>query len=173
MAKVKRLSRVARDCNVGINTIVEFLSKKGFDIDSSPNSKIPEEALALVMSEFQQDQSAKREAEKFTEEHRHESRLSVSLENTETKEEPQAEEEIEQEDVLLITDKGAESKISSTKDKTDLEPEKTIEPEPVKQPEPKIEKEPETKVEPKPEPEEKIESKPKPDPVKEVSPKQL
>ncbi len=106
MVKVKRLSRVARDCNVGINTIVEFLSKKGFDIDSSPNSKIPEEALELVMNEFQQDQSAKREAEKFTQEHRHESRLSVSLGNQAKEEivEPEEEEE-EQEEVLLITDK--------------------------------------------------------------------
>ncbi len=106
MTKVTRLSRVARECNVGVNTIVEFLNKKGFDIDSSPNSKIPEEALDLVMNEFQQDQSAKREAEKFTEEHRHESRILVSLENTVKEEEAESEDEIEQEEVLLITDKG-------------------------------------------------------------------
>ena len=41
MGEVKRLSRVARECNVGIQTIVEFLAKKGFFIDSNPNAKIP------------------------------------------------------------------------------------------------------------------------------------
>ncbi len=106
MAKVKRLSRVARDCNVGINTIVEFLSKKGFEIDSSPNSKIPEDALDLVMNEFQQDQTAKREAEKFTQEHRHESRTSAASDESVEEEEAPVEEEPEQEEVLLITDKG-------------------------------------------------------------------
>jgi len=124
MAKVKRLSRVARDCNVGINTIVEFLSKKGFEIDSSPNSKIPEDALDLVMNEFQQDQTAKREAEKFTQEHRHESRSSAALDESQEKEATPVEEEPEQEDVLLITDKGIGKEIKKEVPKS--EPEKEI-----------------------------------------------
>ena len=112
MTKVKRLSRVARDCNVGINTIVEFLHKKGFDIDSSPNSKIPEEAVDLVMNEFQQDLTAKKEAEKFTQEHRHETRTSLTVDNDLDESEPApAEDESEQDEVLLITDKGISQKV--------------------------------------------------------------
>ena len=140
MAKVKRLSRVARDCNVGIHTIVEFLSKKGFDIDSSPNSKIPEEALDLVMNEFQLDQSAKREAEKFTQEHRYETRQSVTIETTgkDEVEETAVVDETEQEEVLLITDKSVGSSKSETPEKTveekeeDPAPEKTRKAEPGK-----------------------------------------
>jgi len=179
MAKVKRLSRVARDCNVGINTIVEFLSKKGFEIDSSPNSKIPEEALDLVMNEFQQDQSAKREAEKFTQEHRHESRMSVSLENPEEEvevAEAVQEEEVEQEEVLLITDKSVSSGKSEvsekpTAEKKDKEKEKVAvkeeEKEAAKEPEKKAEKEVEKEVEKTPAPE-LVE---KPEPKKKASPK--
>lgn len=108
MATVKRLSRVARECNVGIHTIVEFLAKKGFDIDRSPNSKIPEDALELVMEAFQQDLTAKREAEKFTQEHRQEAKASLTEEEEKT-EAPLKEPEVEE--VLLISDTSAQANI--------------------------------------------------------------
>lgn len=101
MSEVKRLSRVAKECNVGIQTIVEFLHKKGFDIENNPNAKIPPEALVLVMKEYQSDLAAKREAEQFKEEHRHETRATISIEDTRTL---VAEEEPEPEEVLLIQD---------------------------------------------------------------------
>jgi hypothetical protein len=41
--KVKRLSKVAKELNVGISTIVEFLSGKGVEIDSNPNTKIDDD----------------------------------------------------------------------------------------------------------------------------------
>ena len=44
MSEVKRLSRVAKECNVGIQTIVDFLHKKGFTIENNPNAKIPPES---------------------------------------------------------------------------------------------------------------------------------
>ena len=40
IGSIKRLSKVARDFNVGISTIVDFLHRKGFDIDTNPNNKI-------------------------------------------------------------------------------------------------------------------------------------
>jgi len=45
IGNIRRLSKVARDFNVGISTIVEFLHKKGFDIDSNPNNKISDDAF--------------------------------------------------------------------------------------------------------------------------------
>ena len=101
MGEVKRLSRVARECNVGIQTIVEFLAKKGFFIDSNPNAKIPPDALELVMKEYQHDLSAKREAEQFIKDHRYENRATISLD--ESRKVP-TEEEPEVEEVLLIQD---------------------------------------------------------------------
>ena len=101
MAKVKRLSKVARECNVGIQTIVEFLNKKGFDVENNPNFKVPEDALALIMDAFQNDLTAKREAEKFSQEHRQESKSDSEVEE----ETPaKAVEEAEAEEVLLISD---------------------------------------------------------------------
>ena len=35
-----RLSKAAKEFNVGKDAIVEFLAKKGFQIDSTPNTKL-------------------------------------------------------------------------------------------------------------------------------------
>ena len=64
--KATRLSKAAREFNVGISTIVEFLNKKGFEVDSNPNSKIPSEAYELLLKEYSSDVSVKKESEKLT-----------------------------------------------------------------------------------------------------------
>ena len=63
--KTIRLSKLAREFNVGIHTIVEFLHKKGFDYDSNPNTKVSEDALALLEKEYKVDLSLKKESEKI------------------------------------------------------------------------------------------------------------
>ncbi|QGY43549.1 translation initiation factor IF-2 [Maribellus comscasis] len=64
--KTIRLSKLAREFNVGIHTIVEFLHKKGFDIDSNPNTKVNEEAVQLLEKEYKIDISLKKESEKIS-----------------------------------------------------------------------------------------------------------
>ena len=61
--KELRLSKLAREFNVGISTIVEFLKKKGFDIDANPNTKVAPELLNILSKEFSSDVSAKKESE--------------------------------------------------------------------------------------------------------------
>jgi len=63
IGSIKRLSKVARDFNVGISTIVEFLHKKGFDIDTNPNNKITDDAFHLLEKEYKGDVSLKKESE--------------------------------------------------------------------------------------------------------------
>jgi translation initiation factor IF-2 len=63
--KTIRLSKLAREFNVGIHTIVEFLHKKGFDYDSNPNTKISEEAVVLLEKEYKIDLNLKKESEKI------------------------------------------------------------------------------------------------------------
>ena len=46
--KATRLSKAAREFNVGISTIVEFLGKKGHEIDSNPNSKLEPDLYELL-----------------------------------------------------------------------------------------------------------------------------
>ncbi len=47
-----RLNQAARQLNVGVGTIVEFLAKKGVSVDSSPNSVIGADAWDLLSKEF-------------------------------------------------------------------------------------------------------------------------
>ena len=61
--KATRLSKAAREFNVGISTIVEFLHKKGFVLDPNPNTKIPHDAYLLLVKEYSTDISAKKESE--------------------------------------------------------------------------------------------------------------
>jgi translation initiation factor IF-2 len=62
--KELRLSKLARELNVGISTIVEFLKKKGHDIESNPNTKVAPELYDLLLKEYSSDISAKKESEK-------------------------------------------------------------------------------------------------------------
>ena len=64
--KATRLSKAARKFNVGISTIVEFLNKKGFDLDPNPNTKLPDEAYNLLVKEYSTDISVKKESERLS-----------------------------------------------------------------------------------------------------------
>lgn len=61
-----RLSQVARKLNVGRTTINDFLSDQGFEVDSSPNSKITEEQFAMLSKEFADSALDKEEASGLT-----------------------------------------------------------------------------------------------------------
>ena len=58
-----RLNKVARDLNVGVQTIVEFLQKKGFEINVDPNTKISDEQHELLVKEFSTAKKLKKESE--------------------------------------------------------------------------------------------------------------
>ena len=63
--KTTRLSKAAREFNVGISTIVEFLTKKGYSIDSKPNTKISVEIYEILVQEFQSEKAVKEESQKI------------------------------------------------------------------------------------------------------------
>jgi translation initiation factor IF-2 len=63
MAILKRLSKVARELNVGISTIVEFLSSQDKQVSSNPNTKIGEELYMLLLQEFQKEKFEKEKAD--------------------------------------------------------------------------------------------------------------
>ena len=64
--KTMRLSQVARKLNVGRTTIIDFLADKGFEVDSSPNSKVTSEQFAMLSKEFAASASEKKEASGLT-----------------------------------------------------------------------------------------------------------
>ena len=64
MSVIKRLSKVARELNVGISTIVEFLGSQGKEVSANPNTKIDEELYMLLLEEFHKEKFEKEKADK-------------------------------------------------------------------------------------------------------------
>jgi translation initiation factor IF-2 len=62
-SKTLRLSKVAKEFNLSLGKIVEFLGTKGHPVESNPNAKIGDEEYTLLLKEFSSDKSAREEAE--------------------------------------------------------------------------------------------------------------
>lgn len=60
-----RLNKVIKEFNVGLQTVVEFLQKKGFEIKPSPSEKITDEQYDILKKEFGADKNLRTEAEKL------------------------------------------------------------------------------------------------------------
>ena len=60
--KLIRLSQAARKLNVGHNTILDFLTKKGFEVENNPNAKLTPEHISLLSKEFASSATEKLEA---------------------------------------------------------------------------------------------------------------
>jgi len=60
-----RLSKAAKEFNVGKDTIVEYLAKKGFQVDPSPNTKLTADMYGLLVKEYQGEKEVKNEAKKL------------------------------------------------------------------------------------------------------------
>lgn len=99
--KATRLSKAAREFNVGISTIVDFLHKKGYDLDPNPNTKLPQEAYVLLVKEYSTDISVKKESEKLILKDLHRKKESVSIDDFSQKKQP---EESEKEEEILVKD---------------------------------------------------------------------
>ena len=65
-AATKRLSQAAKDLNVGMNTIVDTLTKKGFPVENKPTTKLTPEQVALLDKEFASSAQDKMEAAKLS-----------------------------------------------------------------------------------------------------------
>ena len=106
--KATRLSKAAREFNVGISTIVEFLHKKGFNIDSNPNTKVAPELYNLLVREYSSDLNVKKESEKLHLNQLHGRNETVSINDipeTEKEEENfDSEESVEIEEEIIIKD---------------------------------------------------------------------
>ena len=50
-----RLSKVAKELNVGIANIVEYLASKGVKVDGRPNTKITPDAYEILKQQFSAD----------------------------------------------------------------------------------------------------------------------
>ncbi len=96
-----RLIKVSKDLNVGINSLVEFLQKKGFAVEANPNTKIDDEQYDLLVNEFGKDKKIKLASDRNKE---------LQKEKRKTSQSESSEDE-EEEDVPQPSKKGEEIKI--------------------------------------------------------------
>ena len=86
-----RLGKAAGELNVGLPTIVEFLSSKGITIDTNPNTKLDKEHYEMLCDEFAADQDLKEKSKGVLT--NREKRESLSIEDTKKEEVPVVKEE--------------------------------------------------------------------------------
>ncbi|MBQ9076245.1 MAG: translation initiation factor IF-2 [Muribaculaceae bacterium] len=67
MARTK-ISKVAKDLNVALPTVIEFLRKKDITIDDNPNARIEDDVYDLLVKEFKSDKDLKSKSEQFSSE---------------------------------------------------------------------------------------------------------
>jgi translation initiation factor IF-2 len=67
MAVPKRISKVARELGVGVNTIISFLQEKGVTVDKGPNTKIDDTVYVMLLGEYQKDKAARVKSEALRE----------------------------------------------------------------------------------------------------------
>ena len=59
-----RISKVLKEFNIGMGTLMEFLQKKSITVDANPNAKLSASTYALVEAEFRKEQIVKEESKK-------------------------------------------------------------------------------------------------------------
>jgi len=144
MAEI-RLSKLIKQFNIGLDTLVDFLNSKGAGIeDANPNLKVSDEYLPELHKKFGKDLELKEAAEKV------DVKLTEILDKAGKKPEEE-EDDFEPERVTVIKSNNLSRKPEPV---AEPEPEPVAEPEPAAEPEPEpvAEPEPEPVVEPEPEP---------------------
>lgn len=76
-----RLSKIAKELNVGVSTVVDFLNRKGHSIPSDLNYKLTDDEADMLYQEFSKDKKMKIDSEKVSQKRQvKEKRESVSIE---------------------------------------------------------------------------------------------
>ncbi|KPL11405.1 MAG: translation initiation factor IF-2 [Bacteroides sp. SM1_62] len=105
--KGTRLSKIAREFNVGISTIVDFLNKKGYEVDPNPNTKVTEEVYDILIEEYSADISVKKESDLLSLKNLREKKETISI-NDINQQKPS---QVDVEEEVFIKDPTASAKI--------------------------------------------------------------
>jgi len=112
--KMIRLGQASRKLNVGHNTILDFLAKKGFKVENNPNAKLTPEQFAMLSKEFAASASEKLEASGLTIGTKHAENVTIETEAEAHRK------RIEEEERILIKNLGSKE----IKHKEEAKPEK-------------------------------------------------
>ena len=156
-----RLIQVAKEFKVGLNTIVDFLLKKGIQIDGSPNSQVSPDMYAMLEKEFGSNRTITgKERDNIREKISLGKKESITIDGGKREEETAKEEVIIKSNIISVKEEIPQPKILGKIDldggKRKAEPAKA-EPKPAPAPAPAPQK-----VEPKPAEPAKVEAKAEP-----------
>lgn len=112
--KMIRLGQASRKLNVGHNTILEFLAKKGFSVENNPNTKLTGEQYAMLAKEYASSASEKLEASGLTIGTKHVENVTIEREKEATKK------RVEEEESIMIKNLGSKDlKVAKEEPKAD------------------------------------------------------
>ncbi len=132
MAEI-RLNKIIRTYNIGLQSLVDFLTSKGVEVEANPNAKISDEHLPAIEKQFGKDLEMKQASEKV------DIKLTEILEKTSRKQQEKTQEDDFEEPVKETVIKSNVFTPSTPKPAPVPEPE----PEPVvPEPEPEVQEEP-------------------------------
>ena len=132
MAEI-RLNKIIRTYNIGLQSLVDFLTSKGIEVEANPNAKISDEHLPAIEKQFGKDLEMKQASEKV------DIKLTEILEKTSRKQQEKTQEDDFEEPVKETVIKSNVFTPSTPKPAPVPEPE----PEPVvPEPEPEVQEEP-------------------------------
>ena len=98
--KTMRLSKVAKEFNVGLQHVVEYLESKGVKVESNPNAKISGEVYTLLQEKYQPDKLAKLDAQEVTREKLKRDNIVIEVRPGSTEAGKKSEQETETDDKL-------------------------------------------------------------------------
>ena len=79
MAVAHRLSKVAKELGVGVNTITDFLNENGVECDGRPTAKIDENAYDLLLDQYSTDKKTKEKSKELAQ--NREERVTITIED--------------------------------------------------------------------------------------------
>ena len=136
VSKPVRLSKAAREFNLGVDTIVEFLASQGIEVERKPNTKLEPEHYALVRANFADEKAAKEKAKAKSK-----TLLEMEAIAVDSKKKPE------------VAEEAAEAPAPAPTPEPEPEPAPTPAPTPAPVPEPEPAPEPAPEPTPEPEPE--------------------
>ncbi len=99
--KGSRLSKIARELNVGITTLVDYLHKQGFKISTDPNTKIEADMHELLEKQFRKDHEARIEADKVNLRHHRAKNESVTIDDVQPAKKEPEESDVDDDSIMV------------------------------------------------------------------------
>jgi translation initiation factor IF-2 len=113
--KIVRLSKAAKEFNIGRDTIIDFLLDKGFEIDSNPNTKLTPDMYSALLEEFQEEKHVREIAQQKELEYLGKGTITIEDKKVEKTEPTDDVDDFEPADELIIKNVGVDY---STKEKS-------------------------------------------------------